>query len=95
MSVRCLNVSQTYKYTYKYKRIIKEKRNKREKKCARVRAWVMCNDEVKGARLRMAFGLTRLCIFALDMRDHVWYNRGDVMKREGDARQLVVSVNVH
>jgi hypothetical protein len=24
--VKCLNVSQTYKYTYKYKRIIKEKR---------------------------------------------------------------------
>lgn len=34
MLIRCLNVSQTHKYTYKYKRIIKEKRNKREKKCA-------------------------------------------------------------
>lgn len=34
MFIGYLNVSQTYKYTYKYKRIIKEKRNKREKKCA-------------------------------------------------------------
>lgn len=51
MLIRCLNVRQIYKYTYKYKRIIKEKRNKREKKCARVSEWVRCNDEVKGAHL--------------------------------------------
>ena len=53
MFIRCLNVSQTYKYTYKYKRIIKEKRNKRETN-ARVHVWVKCNDEMKGARLCMS-----------------------------------------
>lgn len=50
MFVRCLNVRQMYKYTYEYKRTIKEKRNK-EKRNARVHVWVRCNDEMKGAHL--------------------------------------------
>jgi hypothetical protein len=40
------------------------------------------------------FGLRGLCIFALDIRGYVWYNRGDAMKRKDDVRQLVARARI-